>query len=297
MLRRNRAARRQIAMTILGRSALGTVIVAAALALVAFGVRHATALPPASEMASHRAVYELRLAQTRGNSAVAARGRILYDFSGNACEGYVLQFRQVSELDNGEGKVTLSDLRSTTWEDGAAKKFIFKSQNYLNETLLDSVDGEAERQRDKVAVTLKEPAAKTFDLEAGMVFPTEHMRRIIAAAREGKNILELPVYDGSEKGEKVYDTLTVIGAEIAPDGRVPNDAAAGQQALAGLKRWPVTVSYFDKTARSGDQAPVYAIKFEVYENGVSRALMLDYNDFAISGELIAIELRDTAPCK
>jgi hypothetical protein len=296
MLRRNRAARRQIAMTILGRSALGTVTVAAALALVGLGVRHATALPPGSELASHRAIYELKLAQTRGNSAVAARGRILYDFSGNACEGYALQFRQVSELDNGEGKVTLSDLRSTTWEDGAAKKFIFKSQNYLNETLLDSVDGEAERQRDKVAVTLNQPAAKTFDLEAGMVFPTEHMRRIIAAAREGKNILELPVYDGSEKGEKVYDTLTVIGAEIAPE-RVPNDAAAGKQALAGLKRWPVTVSYFDKTARSSDQAPVYAIKFEVYENGVSRALMLDYNDFAISGELIAIELRDTAPCK
>jgi hypothetical protein len=296
MLRRNRAARRQIAMTILGRSALGTVIVAAALALVGLGVRHATALPPGGELASHRAIYELKLAQTRGNSAVAARGRILYDFSGNACEGYALQFRQVSELDNGEGKVTLSDLRSTTWEDGAAKKFIFKSQNYLNETLLDSVDGDAERQRDKVAVTLNQPAAKTFDLEVGMVFPTEHMRRIIAAAREGKNILELPVYDGSEKGEKVYDTLTVIGAEIAPE-RVPNDAAAGKQALAGLKRWPVTVSYFDKTARSSDQAPVYAIKFEVYENGVSRALMLDYNDFAISGELIAIELRDSAPCK
>jgi hypothetical protein len=296
MLRRNRAARRQIAMTILGRSALGTVILAAALALVGLGVRHATALPPGSELASHRAIYELKLAQTRGNSAVAARGRILYDFSGNACEGYALQFRQVSELDNGEGKVTLSDLRSTTWEDGAAKKFIFKSQNYLNETLLDSVDGQAERQRDKVAVTLNQPAAKTFDLEAGMVFPTDHMRRIIAAAREGKNILELPVYDGSEKGEKVYDTLTVIGAEIAPE-RVPNDAAAGKQALAGLKRWPVTVSYFDKTARSSDQAPVYAIKFEVYENGVSRALMLDYNDFAISGELTAIELRDTAPCK
>jgi hypothetical protein len=297
MLRRNRAAWRQIAMTILGRSALGTVIVAAALALVGLGVRHATALPPGSELASHRAVYELKLAQTRGNSAVAARGRILYDFSGNACEGYALQFRQVSELDNGEGKVTLSDLRSTTWEDGAAKKFIFKSQNYLNETLLDSVDGEAERQPDKVVVTLNQPVAKTFDLEAGMVFPTEHMRRIIAAAREGKNILELPVYDGSEKGEKVYDTLTVIGAEIAPNGRVPNDAAAGQQVLAGLKRWPVTVSYFDKTARSGDQAPVYAIKFEVYENGVSRALMLDYNDFAISGELTAIELRDSGPCK
>ena len=51
----------------------------------------------------------------------AVRGRILYDFSGNACEGYALQFRQVSELDSGEGKAALSDLRSTTWEDGQAR--------------------------------------------------------------------------------------------------------------------------------------------------------------------------------
>src|SRR5262247_4434012 len=279
-------------------NALRLASVAIAAAAVLGGPYAATALTPAGELAAHRAVYELKLAKTSGKGgAVAARGRILYDFSGNMCDGYKLEFRQVSELDNGEGKVTLSDLRSTTWEDGAAKKFIFKSQNYLNETLIDSVDGQAERQRDKVAVSLTQPAAKTFDLGASMVFPTDHMRRIIEAAREGKNILELPVYDGSEKGEKVYDTLTVIGAVIAPNERVPNDAAAGKQALAGLKRWPVTVSYFDKTTRSGDQAPVYAIKFEVYENGVSRALMLDYNDFAISGELTSIELRDSTPCK
>jgi len=76
----------------------------------------AAALTPAGELAAHRAVYELKLASTRGKGgAVAARGRILYDFSGSLCEGYTLEFRQVSELDNGEGKVTLSDLRSTTW--------------------------------------------------------------------------------------------------------------------------------------------------------------------------------------
>ena len=284
-------------MTIFGRPILYAVLAAAAVTFP-FDAQRATALTPAGELASHRAIYELKLAQTRGNSpAAAARGRILYDFSGNACDGYALHFRQVSELDNGEGKVTLSDLRSTTWEDGAAKKFIFKSQNYLNETLVDTVDGEAEREPDKVAVSLTQPAAKKFDLAAAMVFPTDHMRRIIEAAREDKNILELPVYDGSEKGEKVYNTLTVIGPAIAPNERVPTDAAAGEPALATLKRWPVTVSYFDKTARDDDQLPVYSIRFEVYENGVSRALMLDYNDFAISGELTSLELRNSAPCK
>src|SRR5262249_3165763 len=153
--------------------------------------QRAKALTPAVEFASHRAVYELTLAQSRGNSTVAARGRILYDFSGSACEGYALQFRQVSELDNGEGKVTLSHLRSTTWEDGTAKKFIFKSQNYLNEKLVDSVDGQAERQANGVAVSLTKPADKKLALEAAIAFPTDHMRRIIEATREGKTILEI----------------------------------------------------------------------------------------------------------
>ena len=287
-------------MTILGKPVVcATVGSLAGLALIgAFGARHATALTPGGELASHRAIYELTLAQTRGNSStVGARGRILYDFSGNACEGYALQFRQVSELDNGEGKVTLSDLRSTTWEDGAAKKFVFKSQNYLNQTLIDSVDGQAEREGGKVAVGLTKPGDRKFDLEAAIAFPTDHMRRIIEAARAGKTILELPIYDGSDKGEKVYNTLTVIGRAIAPNERMPADAAAGKEALAALKRWPVTVSYFDQSAKPGDQAPVYSIKFELYENGVSRALVLDYNDFAISGELTSIEIRETKPCK
>ena len=153
------------------------------------GLRQATALTPADELASHRAVYELKLAQTRGNSpAMSARGRILYDFSGSACEGYALQFRQVSELDNGEGKVTLSDLRSTSWEDSAAKSYVFKSQNYVNETMIDSVDGKAERQNDKVVVALTKPVDKKFDLEATIVFPTEQIQHIIAAAEEAARI-------------------------------------------------------------------------------------------------------------
>jgi hypothetical protein len=83
---------------------------------------------------------------------------------------------------------------------------------------------------------------------------------------------------------------------LAPNEKVPTDAAAGQQALAGLGRWPITVSYFDRKAAVGEQTPVYSITFELYENGISRALLLDYNDFAISGELKSLEIRDVKPC-
>ncbi|HVY58201.1 MAG TPA: cell envelope integrity EipB family protein [Xanthobacteraceae bacterium] len=247
--------------------------------------------------ASHRAIYDLKLAESRGRRPIeSVRGRILYDFSGNACDGYALQFRQVSALDSGEGKTALSDLRAVTWEDGAAKQFRFNSQNFLNEQQVDSVDGMAERQGDKVVVKLAKPARKTFDLPVDMVFPTEHMRRIIEEANAGKTILNFPVYDGSETGEKVYNTLTVIGHEIAPGEKKPTDAAAGKAELDQLKRWPVTISYFDQKSTGGEQTPVYAISFELYENGISRALSLDYGDFVVSGEMTELDMKETKPC-
>src|ERR1700730_1033865 len=147
-------------MMIFGKKVGAAAIVGCALAIVSGAVlgSRAHALTPAVELASHRAVYELALAPSHGNcSTVSARGRVLYDFAGSACEGYKLEFRQVSELDNGEGKVTLSDLRSNTWEDGAAKNFHFKSENYMNQRLVDQVDGEAVRAAGDIAVSLTKP--------------------------------------------------------------------------------------------------------------------------------------------
>ncbi len=247
----------------------------------------------------HRAIYDLTLGETRGSSQIAGvRGRILYDFGGNACEGYSLEFRQVSELDSGEGKISTSDLRSTTWEDAAAKNFKFTSQNFVDDNLVDTVDGHAQHDPTKTAIDLSKPKQKNLDIDGGVVFPTEHMVRAIAAAHAGKTILGFPVYDGSETGEKVFDTLTVIGPKIAPDERKHDDAAANEPKLATVPRWPVTISYFEKgeKPKNSEQTPDYAIGFELYENGISRALTLDYNDFVVAGKLTSLEIKQPNPC-
>jgi envelope integrity protein B len=247
----------------------------------------------------HRAVYDLALGRTRDAAQVAAvRGRILYDFDGNACEGYTLKFRQVSELDTGEGKVSTSDLRSTTWEGGDAKRFKFNSENFLDQNLVDSVDGHAEHGASATAIDLAKPEHKVLDIDAAVVFPTQHMVRVIGAARAGKSVLDFPVYDGSETGEKVYNTLTVIGRKLASDERKHDDAAASEARLAGVARWPVTISYFEKSKapKNSEQTPVYAIGFELYENGISRALSLDYNDFVVTGKLSSLEIKQPKPC-
>src|SRR5205085_7771777 len=130
------------------------------------------------------------------------------------------------------------------------KTYRFKIDTRMNNSDSGAVDGIAERTGDRISVKLKQPVAKTFMLDGSTVFPTEQIRRIIAAAREGKTILELSVYDGSDNGEKVYNTLTVIGQAIPGDRAVSTpDPSTDSGAMKALTRWPVTVSYYDRDAK------------------------------------------------
>src|SRR5215475_2243135 len=197
--------------TVMDRS-LRTPFALLALVVIAW----APAKSAAASFLPHQALYDLSLVKSRGSNSVnSARGRILYDFSGSACEGYTSEFRQVSELEIGEGKMMLSDLRSSSWEDADGKSYRFKIDSRTNDNDPSPVDGVAERTGDHITVKLKQPEAKTFTLDGSTVFPTEQIRRIIAAAKEGKSLLELSVYDGSDNGQKVYNTLSVIGQPIA----------------------------------------------------------------------------------
>lgn len=284
-------------MVHLPRTSLGVL----AIAVLACGpVKGAAGVP----FLDHEALYNLSLLKSRGSSPVdGARGRILYDFSGNACEGYTSNFRQVSELDVGDGKVVLSELRSTSWEDGKGKSFRFKIDTQTNNSAPHPTVGVAERTGDRITVKLTQPETKTFTIPGSAVFPTQQIRRIIAAARQGKSLLELPVYDGSDNGQKVYDTLTVIGQPIKGDKPVASpDPSTTNAQMKSLTRWPVTVSYYDSSAKpdEGEQMPAYAMSFQLFENGVSRKLVLDYNDFVISGALGKFEIKtakDAKPCK
>jgi hypothetical protein len=279
------------ARPILAHNAKAAVLALAAAALATGVIAGKAEAAAGGAFLPHQALYDLSLLKSRGGNAInSARGRILYSFSGSACEGYTSEFRQVSEMDSGGGKVSLSDLRSTSWEDAAGKTYRFKIDSRLNDTESNPVDGIAERVGDH----------KTFTLEGSTVFPTEQIERIIATAKAGKSVLELMVYDGSDNGEKVFNTLSVIGQPIPGDRTIASpDPSTENDVMRSMTRWPVTVSYYDHESKpnAGEQTPVYSMSFELFENGVSRALVLDYNDFVISGALGKFDVKDSKPCK
>jgi hypothetical protein len=251
-----------------------------------------TSESPAASLVAHRAIYDLVLdAERPGTQVDKARGRIAFQFTGTSCEGYTIMLRQVTSLDTGEGQETISDLRSESWENANSTNYRFKTQNFVNEQIRENVTGTVTRQKNgALSVRVTKPKPASFMLPANIHLPTQHTLAMLAAAERGERLLSAKIYDGSPDGRKIYETLTVIGAAEAHDEKTP----VPYPALAGLKRYPVTTSYFD-TGRA-DRLPAYTLSFDLYENGVSSALRLNYGNFALKGLLRSVELLPQKPC-
>jgi len=233
------------------------------------------------------------LKSTGTSSPAAARGRIAFDFSGNACDGFVTTFRQVTELQPSEGESRTSDMRSTTYEDGRAKLLRFKIETLVNGRLAETIDGTARKAEDgeALSIDLRSPKPAQHDFGVNPLFPTEQARKLIAAARAGQHTYEAKVFDGSDSGEKIFDTLTIIGARP----KSPPEDSALRDTLKNVARWPVVVSYFDPGKLDG--TPNYVLGFDLYENGVSGNLRLDYGDFVLAGKMSKYEPLPVKECK
>ena len=244
----------------------------------------------AVHLAPHRAVYDLTLENSKGARTIeSAKGRIAFEFTGDSCEGYSLKYRQVTVLDSAESGTKTSDIRTANFESGDGKSFRFRNDTGSGGPATTTVDGNAERKSGgPVSVRLKSPKREAVALEAGAIFPNEQMKDVIAAAMAGRSTLSVKLFDGSDDGRTVYETLSVIGKRVEPGSGDSLEEAARQEGLAKLARWPVTMSYF-KLGRV-DGTPVYTLSFDLYENGVSRALRLDYGDFALRGAMSRLEL-------
>jgi hypothetical protein len=273
-------------------------VVAAGLSIATLSSASAETAKPSVQLAPHRAVYDLSLLRSQGSRGVeSARGRIAMDFGGDACDGYTLKYRQVTVLDGSETGSRTLDMQTATYEAGDGLSMRFKSTSFTQRAIKDNeVDGDAKlNPGGGLNVRLKQPKDSQFEASGSPIFPTEHLKRLIEAGRRGESTLSVRVYDGSSDGQKVYDTLGLIGRRIEPGAEAQLEEAVRQDPLSKTPRWPVTISYFEEG--NADRTPIYTISFELYENGISRALKLDYGDFALKGDLKSLDVQAPTPCQ
>jgi len=255
---------------------------------------------PRVSLAPHRAVYNITLAESKAGSGVGeAVGRMVYEITGNACDGYTQNMRFVTRIAGSEGNTVLSDVRSSTWESGAGDRFRFQTSQIRDQNPAETTVGDARREAGRIAVELTRPDKKDVSIDSSAVFPVQHTMALIEAAMQGKTLFTAKLYDGSEKGDKIYTTTAAIGRVQPPGANSKLPKATSAEPLDALRSWPVSISYFESGKPKEDAAPDYELAFLAFENGVSRKLFIDYGEFAIRGTLTEIEFLkpETSPCR
>jgi hypothetical protein len=269
--------------------------VCVAVVLCASSAAHAQT-SPVLPLASHRAAYDISLADSSSptpsaaQTPVSATGLIAYEFRGSACEGYTSNFRQMTEMERSEGEPVSMQVNAMSFEEASGKSMRFQIDS---EGLQDNppVAGTATRGADdNMRVVLTKPKTQTLDFGHEVLFPTQHIERLIEAAKHGGGPMQARVYDGSDTGAKIFATMSVVGKEATK----PDEDTQTASALGGIRRWPVVISYFNEATT--DAPPEYTLSFDLYENGVSGSLKLDYGAFTLRARLRKLEILPTTAC-
>jgi hypothetical protein len=251
------------------------------------------------QLTPHRAVYEMTLERAlSGSGIVDMTGRMVYELTGDACRGYSQNMRFVTKSVARNGKESIMDLRSKFWEDAAGRNFTFDTDHFSDDKLKESAAGKVERNAGDggISVRLAKPRRKRFNVTGDVLFPVQHTVEILEAAKAGKTVFTSDLYDGSEKGAKVYTTTAVFGKPISSSSAPALPRVANAEPLDELSAWPVALSYFDSGNSREDALPSYELSFLFYENGVSRRLLIDYGHLAIRGRLTKLEFLKQSPC-
>jgi EipB-like len=263
----------------MGRARPFYVVLASAGALATVAIVAAAAAPPpaaAIDLVPHRAAYRLSLAGSeRSLDLIGADGVLGIEWR-VACDGWlsrqVLAFTAVTQ----EGQEISYDVRFSSWESRDNDRLRFTVRRFDEGRLDEEFRGEAvlEEPGGAGVARFTSPEAKSVELPPGTMFPTEHMRSVLASAEAGERLVSHAVFDGSG-----FDALTQISAAI---GR-PRPGGGEAGAANGGASWPVSMAYYDAAAER--DLPDFEAAFVLDDGGVLRELLLDYGDFQLSATL------------
>ncbi len=249
----------------------------------------------AIELASHRAVYDLELERAKSSADIGGlNGRMVLEWVGSSCEGYTLNQRLVTQVADTDGGVMVRDVRLSSWESGEGEHFRFELQQFVNGTLAETVSGEATRDgtRDGAGAVFSQPPGTKLALPGSVIFPSEFVRGLVSAALAGRSLETAQVFEGAET-DRYFEVSSFIGKERRGAGDVATLTGDGK-ALVGKRAWPVQVSYFNVDDQQG--LPDYQVSYQMFEDGVSSDMLLDYGDLVIKGRLVELDYVTVSPC-
>lgn len=245
----------------------------------------------AAELLSHRAIYRMALDEaTGGSEVVAADGMMLYSFA-EGCDGWTVENRTYLRLSYERGSDTETVWTFVSWEAADGLNFRFNARYEQDGNVVEKLRGAASLEASGGAGTARFtlPENEVVDLPEGAIFPTEHMLKLVAAARADRNILSEIVFDGSS-----LDNPYRVSAILAPLSAADSEALAKAAGLPQSPAWWVRMAFFPYGGE--DPLPEFELGARYRDDGVADRITQHFENFSLVLRLKELEVLQKPDC-
>ncbi|MDH3240133.1 MAG: cell envelope integrity EipB family protein [Alphaproteobacteria bacterium] len=261
-------------------------LVASSLPAVAAPVRNGGAV----ELVPHKATYSMRLGHVRSGGDVAgARGSMTME-TAKSCAGWTLKHQFTLTLINNEGSRIETDSSFSSFESLDGLSYRFTSRTTRNGAVTEDIQGSAQLDSGGGAGTadFSRPKGTRFDLPKGTVFPTEHVKQLIASAQSGSFSLLRTVFDGQTK-----EGAMEVNAVVTRHRETPSKKQAKNKLSSGPS-WHMRLAFFPLNSSSAE--PQHEAGLRLFDNGVADDFEWDWGGFTVEGNLKSLEPLPNPTC-
>lgn len=243
------------------------------------------------QLAPHKALYEIELVSTSsGSQIVNVQGQMMYEWH-PSCEAWNTKHRFnliYDYADNPPLRIT-SDF--STFEPFDGESFSFTSMRKRDGDLFEEIRGSATISKNGEGEAIYSlPEDLQYDLPVGTVFPINHSLNVLEAIKAGQKFYSATIFDGSNEDGPV-DVNTFIGGKANALAHVTPSENLDME-LINRPAWNVQLAFFPIIA--SNPVPDYEMDVKIHDNGVISHMIVSYEDFTISQNLIALEALESS---
>ena len=242
----------------------------------------------AAQLLSHNAIYALNIEQINKNSSLeGGHGRSVFEIK-QVCNGWNVNENYILIYELANKKNAKSFSTHKTFENTIGTQHSFEHNEKSDFNGENSYEGYIQKINNKIIGSLISKKTKELSFEKDVLFPVDHLKKLINIAKNKGRVFTSKVFFGSEDKEFVK----IVSAFIS---KKRNSKIKDNTYLSNKMVWPIKLAFYsDETKQS---KPDYEISIELDDVGIVHSYEVNYGDFIVQANLQKFKVIETSDCK
>lgn len=242
----------------------------------------------AIQLLSHKATYTLNVENIKKNTFLkGGQGQTYFQIK-EFCDGWKVKedYILMYELTN---KKTANSISSfTTFENKKATKHSFELTEMSELNGQNDYQGFLEKNNKNITGSIINKNIKKISFKKNILFPIEHLQKVIEKAQQGKTIFTSDVFFGNEDKDFIKTVSAFIGKKKEVN-------------VLDLKNtpkrmvWPIRLAFYKNNKNKIN--PDYEISIDIDKSGVIYSYTIFYEDFEVKANLSNLKTIEKQICR